>query len=99
MGCGDEDKKVQYEANCRLEASTVRGGMDGGGEQRCTKSTTHVGRADSDTEGAAACRARAAGEAAAKLKAQTRCLCAARCPMSRRESSRRQRRLRRRREQ
>ena len=72
-GCGDEEEKVQYEANGRLEASTVRGGVDGGEEQRCTKSTTHVGRANSGTEGAAGCMARVAGEAAARLRAQTRC--------------------------
>ena len=72
-GCGDEDEKVQYEANGRLEASTVRGRVDGGEEQRCTKSTTHVGCANSGTEGVAGCRARVAGEAAARLRAQTRC--------------------------
>ena len=47
QGCRDEDEKVQYEANGRLETSTVRGGVDGGEEPRCTKSTTHVGRANS----------------------------------------------------
>ena len=72
-GCGDEDENVQYEANSRLEASTVRGGVDRGKEQRCTKSTTQVGRANSGTEGAAGCRARVAGETAARLRAQTRC--------------------------
>ena len=72
-GCGDEDKKVQYEANGRLEASTGRGGVDGGEEQRCTKSTTHVGRANSGTQEAAGCRAPVGGEAAARIRAQTRC--------------------------
>ena len=33
----------------------------------------HVGRLDSGTEGAAGCRARVAGEAAARLRAHTRC--------------------------
>ena len=42
-------------------------------EQRCTKSTTHVGRANSGTEGAARCRARVAGEATARPRARTRC--------------------------
>ena len=28
-GRGDEDEKVQYEANDRLETSAVRGGVDG----------------------------------------------------------------------
>ena len=46
-GCRDEDKKDQYEANDRLETSRVRGGVDGGEEPRCTKNTTHVGRANS----------------------------------------------------
>ena len=50
-GCGDEDEKVQYEANGRLETSTVRGGVDGGEEPRCTKNTTHVGRANSGSGG------------------------------------------------
>ena len=50
-GCGDEDEKVQYEANGRLETSTVRGGVDGGKEPRCTKSTTYVGRANSGSVG------------------------------------------------
>ena len=49
--CGDEDEKVQYEANSRLETSTVRGGVDRGEEPRCTKSTTHVGRANSGSVG------------------------------------------------
>ena len=43
----DEDEKDQYNANDRLGSSTVRGGVDGGEEPRCTKNTTHVGRANS----------------------------------------------------
>ena len=50
-GCGDEDEKDQYEANDRLGSSTVRGGADGGEEPRCTKNTTHVGRANSGSGG------------------------------------------------
>ena len=48
-GCGDEEEGSadQYEADDRLATSTVRGGVDGGEEPRCTKSTTHVGRANS----------------------------------------------------
>ena len=46
--CGQEEcGKDQYEANDGLESSTVRGGVDGGEEPRCTKNTTHVGRANS----------------------------------------------------
>ena len=47
----DKDEKVQYEANGRPETSTVRGGVDGGEKPRCTKSTTHVGRANSGSVG------------------------------------------------
>ena len=72
-GCQDKEDKVQYEASGRLEASTVRGGVDGGEEQRCTTSTTRVGRANSGTEGAAGCKAQVAVEIAARLRAQTRC--------------------------
>ena len=50
-GCGHEDEKVQYEANGRLETSTVRGGVDGGEEPRCTKSTTHIGHANGGSVG------------------------------------------------
>ena len=50
-GCGDEDEKDQYEANDRLETSTVRGGVDGGEEPRCTKNTTHVRRAHTRSGG------------------------------------------------
>ena len=72
-GCGDEDEKAQHEANGRLEASTVRRGVDGGEEKRWTKSTTHLRRAKSGTKGVARCRSRVAGEAAARLRAQTQC--------------------------
>ena len=50
-GCGDEDEKDQYKAKDRLETSTVRGGVDGGEGPRCTKNTTHVGRANSGSGG------------------------------------------------
>ena len=50
-GCEDEDGKVEYEANGHLETSTVRGGVDGGEEPRCTRSTTHIGRANSGSVG------------------------------------------------
>ena len=50
-GCGDEDEKDQYEANNRLESSTVRGGVDGREEPRCTKNTTHLGHANSGVGG------------------------------------------------
>ena len=50
-GCGDEDENVEYKANDRLETSTVCGGVDGGEEPRCTKNTTHVGRANSGSGG------------------------------------------------
>ena len=39
-GCGYEDEKDQQEAKDRLGSSTVRGGVDGGEEARCTKNTT-----------------------------------------------------------
>ena len=32
--CEDKEGKIQYEAKGRLQASTVRGGVDGGEEQR-----------------------------------------------------------------
>ena len=51
QGVRGRGKKVQYEASGRLETSTVRGGVDEGEKQRCTKSTTHVGRANSGSGG------------------------------------------------
>ena len=72
-GWEDEEEKVQYEASGRLETSTVCGGVDGGEEQRCTTSTTRVGRANSGTEGASRCRAGVEGEATARLRAQAQC--------------------------
>ena len=67
QGCGDEDNDsaVQYEADDRLAASTVRGGVDGEEEPRCTKST----RRAREQWG---WRARVAGEAATGLRAQAR---------------------------
>ena len=50
-GCGDEDERDQYEANDRLQSSTVRRGVDGGEEPRCTKNRPHVGRANSGSGG------------------------------------------------
>ena len=50
------------------EKSEVRRGVEERGEQRCTKSTIHVGRANSGTEGAASCRARVAGGSAGKAQ-------------------------------
>ena len=51
QGSGDEDEKVQYEADDRLATSTVHGGVDGEEEPRCAKSTMHVGRANSGNGG------------------------------------------------
>ena len=43
------------------EETTVRRGVEERGEQCCTKSTAHIGRANNGTEGAARCGARVAG--------------------------------------
>ena len=56
---------MQYEVDNRLAASTVRGGVDGEEEPRCTKST----RRAREQWG---WRARVAGEAATGLRAQER---------------------------
>ena len=54
--CEDKGEKVQYEASGRLEESTVRRGVDEREEQQCTKSKTHVGRANTGTLRTATCR-------------------------------------------
>ena len=95
-GCGEEDEKVQYEANDRLEKSTVRGGVDGGEKPRCTKNTTHVGRANSGSGGRGL-----PGKGRQRSGLRHDAMCAERCPtsLSGSPASRRQRRSRRRRGQ
>ena len=95
-GCGEEDVKVQYEANDRLEKSTLRGGVNGGEKPRCTKNTTHVGRANSGSGGRGL-----QGKRRQHSGLRRDAMCAERCPtsLSRSPASRRQRRLRRRRGQ
>ena len=52
-GCGDkdDDSADQYEADGGQATSTERGEVDGEEEPRSTKSTTHVGRANSGGRG------------------------------------------------
>ena len=78
-GCGDEDDDSadQYEADGSQATSTERGGVDGEGEPRCTKSTTHVGRANSGGRGRGWWGKRRQGSG---LRRDT--LCAAQCPTS-----------------
>ena len=85
--CGDEDERVQYEADERLATSTVRGGVDGEEEPRCTKKTTHVGRANSGKGGPGWRGKRRQGSG---LRRDT--MCAERCPtiLSRSPACRRQ---------
>ena len=47
-------------SSTRPASATVRRGVEEREEQRCTKSTAHVGRANSGTEGTARCGARVA---------------------------------------
>ena len=88
-GCGDEDDDSadQYEADNRLATSTVPGGVDGGEEPRCTKSTTNVGRANSGDGGREWWGKQRQGTG---LRRDT--LCAEQCPtsLSRSPASRRQ---------